>query len=701
MSIDDVRKLVRAYDLLAASCDDLRVIAGRVSREWIASESECSVCIAGLPRAALATVRGQDILAEELFKNQNIDPANIDPRKIDLDRDADKLLINSNRLSKLEPVINAAVLVGNLLLGVQRYGRKGRGFPEIDNDLIAAAIVRGALGRKHPHSALLPEHYAVVDEKMIEQRLGAGVLKKLLDIERYRKAFQLATNDGAASRLVMPKTYANVVAAIAASDLRLVARAAGDEIFCTLEPAQKRELQAAGIELDGEFPERLYLDRAYRETRAALALPGVDHAALFEPLNSTLMVSVGDALADSGKRRRLVGRRGKAIHDVHNNLPMMEYYNAGEHPNSLSTVHVAGLELMRHLDKCRRKAFNTMLAHAFHIAGVIEQAFGSALEPRVASMALLHDIVEDGSPSVAGYDQSLHKLKLRFGGPLAAMVSELTDSPSQLDGSRKAQTTLHSDRIVAPELQYNFDRFSSMKLQPTDADTPYTLQGMVVKLADTAATFEEGVRDPDMMSGWWRHSGIRIYWAQNVRGGIVLPLIERLVLEIHASQRDSRYSARSGALPVETLAGLKRLLATVLNWSDRYMVVNLAILAREYGLDRIEHDRLYKLFTDPMVSIVDFETEILEMMLRDDRLQASIDLGLVPARPYVTLFKHSDASPTPKDCSTFLRYRESALRRAAIRDELGLSSPDESDHKAVLSLYRLRAGDATSDVTSS
>ena len=156
MATSDLQKLIRAYGLLAARCDHLRIIAGSVSREWIASEIESDVCLKDIPESVLASVRGQDILAEELFQGVDIDPASIDATHMRSRIAQCDNRINSNRLPKLEPVINAAVLAGNLLLGVQRYGARGRGCPTVDNDLIVATIVRPTLGRKHYHSALLP-----------------------------------------------------------------------------------------------------------------------------------------------------------------------------------------------------------------------------------------------------------------------------------------------------------------------------------------------------------------------------------------------------------------------------------------------------------------------------------------------------------------------------------------------------------------
>ena len=70
-------------------------------------------------------------------------------------------------------------------------------------------------------------------------------------------------------------------------------------------------------------------------------------------------------------------------------------------------------------------------------------------------------------------------------------------------------------------------------------------------------------------------------------------------------------------------------------------------------------------------------TIILDNLLDDKRLEARIESGFVPAKTYVTLFKKADTSPLPRDCSTFVAYRESALRRREIRFELGLDTPTQ------------------------
>ncbi|MEM7208024.1 MAG: hypothetical protein AAF434_09385 [Pseudomonadota bacterium] len=691
MALSDLQKLIRAYNLLAASCDDQRALVGTVSRSWIASEIERDIPLSEISKGLLASVRGRDILAKELFPDADVDPASVDPFTTALPDALADIRINSNRLPKLEPTINAAVLAGTVLLGVQRYGNKGKGREEIEHDLIVAALIVDCIGRRHYHSALLTCDCVRIDDAMIESTLGAEVLAHVAAIRAYETAFAHALEQPDEVVANIPPAYANVIAARALGHLRLSARAAGDQIISTLDDAKLDELRSKGINTDGEFPERVFLEHDYRIAQAALALPGIDHAALREPIESTLMMAVGDVLEDAGKVRRLVGRRGKAIHDVHNNLPMLEYYDATEHPNDIATVHVAALELMRYLDKCRRKAYNTMLAHAFHIAGAIEASLGASMQPRLASMALLHDVVEDGSHSVAGYDQSLHKLRLRFGGPLAAMVAELTDSQSHLDGEKKAQLTLQWPHIAQPEKQYNVDRFSTMHLQPTDGEQPYTLEGIVVKLCDTAVTFEEGIRNPELMSGWWRHSGARIYWAQCTRGAIVNPLIERLHDEILDSETAMHYFNADTALSREMIQCLRHLLRNVMLWADRYTTMNLSILSNEFALDDHERSALFTAFFDRDMTPEVFSNNFVESMLTDERLADQVKRGALPDKSFVTLYRYCEDKPAERDLRNFIAYRQSALWRMNIREQLKCDwdvDRAEADRDIVLELYR-------------
>jgi len=84
--LQDLQHLARAYGLLAGTCDSERVIAGTISRRWIAAEVEHAVPLAALPRALFDTQRGRDLLATELFDDQNLDPESINLEAIDIGR---------------------------------------------------------------------------------------------------------------------------------------------------------------------------------------------------------------------------------------------------------------------------------------------------------------------------------------------------------------------------------------------------------------------------------------------------------------------------------------------------------------------------------------------------------------------------------------------------------------------------------------
>jgi len=333
-----------------------------------------------------------------------------------------------------------------------------------------------------------------------------------------------------------------------------------------------------------------------------------------------------------------------------------------------------------------------MLGHSLRIAAVAEKLFGELLEPSFAATAILHDVVEDGSRPIAGYDQSLNNIKRRFGGPLAAMVSELTDAESSIAAQQKAEATLLCDSLILPEQQYNFDRFTEMELQPTATHEPYTLGGIITKIIDTAISEEEGIRDPDVMSSWWKHSGIRIYWSYHVRGKVVRPLLVKLTQEIERFQLD-RESATS-VLTEEMVERLRALIEFSINSSDRYAVQNLAIMAHEYGLSVGERERMISAFFNENIDRTQFQSEIIDTLLVEHRLKNNIRNGSVPAECYVAMYsKSSNAQPEP-DADTFIKYRDAALQRARIAVRLGIDQAIESDFgeglEAVVSLYDLR-----------
>ena len=688
----DIRNLLRAYNLLVATRDDERAIVGRISRRWLQSEREDWLQLSDISRGVLETVRGREIICEALMPDLDANPESIDLEPLMDQLPVSDKLINSNSLAKLEPAIAAEVLLGVMLLGVKRFGNRRCGSATLEHDVIIAAMIRDTIGLTDRYSAVLPGKCTTITLETVEELFGENVSKHVRAIKEYQKEFDDAFKNNNIRNLELPRPYSNVIAAIHASQLRLVARAAGDEILSNLDEEKKAEVRAKGIDCDSDFPEREWLDLHYRQTSAALSLTGVDYGALVEPLEQTLMMSVSDALEQPDKRRRLVGRRGKAVNDTHNSLPLVESFNASENLNSIATLHIAALEMMQYLEKGRRKSACTMLGHSLRIAAVAEELFGEALEPSFAATAILHDVVEDGCRHVAGYDQSLNNIKRRFGGPLAAMVAELTDAESGVAAQQKAEATLLCDSLILPEQQYNFDRFTEMELQPTATHEPYTLGGIITKIIDTAISEEEGIRDPDVMSSWWKHSGIRIYWSYHVRGKVVRPLLVKLTQEIERFESGSGQTA--SILTEELVARLRALIDFSITSSDNYAVQNLAIIAHEYGLNDAERELMIATFFDERVDQARFQREIVDTLLAEHRLKNNIRNGSVPAECYVALYAKSAGTQPKPDANTFVRYRDAALQRVQIAKRLQLDltvSPDlRKELDEVVSLYDLR-----------
>jgi len=675
--LTDLVKLVRAYGVLAGTADMDRVIAGQLSRRWLACEVEHVVPLSSLPKKLFATQRGRDLLAAEIYRNQDIDPETIDPGKIDIAAVGGDCLINTNRLPKLEPSIHAAVLAANMLLGVRLYGNHGQGMPSMTHDLIVATMLQGAIGRPYRYSPITSSDHEYIDDSYLSTWFGDDVAAYASQLSTYLEQFENAIAENKLPEPAPTAEIATAVAAIEASRLRLTARAAGDQVISFLDAEGLAELAEVGVDVDSDFPERPFLEQDFSRTQTAFGLSGVDHYALREPLRNTLLMSVRDALDDPEKRERLSGRRGKAVHEVHMNLPIMEYYVAADNPNSIETVHLASLEMMRSLEKGRRKSLSTMSAHSFRIAAIAERVLGRALEPLIVTLAMLHDVVEDGSLRVTGYGHSLRKIQFRFGGPMAAMVSELTDSNVPTDGVDKAAITLSHPHLMPPQAQYNFNSFSQTEIKPTEADLPYTLSGIVIKLLDTVVSLEEGIRDPELMTGHWRNSGARIFWAERVRGAIVHPLMERLLLELKASQIDPKYYRRPHSVNSVRLRAGMALLDTAMMYLDLYATQNLAILALEYGLSPLQRDTLIGLFNDPNVDDEQFRTRVLEDLLIDEQLKQSVETGVLDRIGHSTLFCKDASFDSSRDESTFIAYRTSALRRQAVRRELQLDSADK------------------------
>ncbi len=693
--LTDLVKLVRAYGVLAGTGDMDRIIAGQISRRWIAKEVEHLVPLSTLPQKLFHTQRGRDLLATELFSDEDIDPETINTSKLDFGAMGDNCLINTNRLPKLEPSIHAAVLTANMLLGVKHYGNHGQGMPGMTHDLIVASMLHDTLGKPYRYSAITSADHEIVDHSYLFSWFGDSVANYVQVLNTYLEQFEIAIGHNEHPPEPPSAEIATAVAAIAASRLRLTARAAGDQVISFLDLENRDELARKGVDIDSDFPERPFLEADFARTQIAFGLAGVDHYALREPLKHTLIMAVRDVLDDDSKRERLSGRRGKAVHEVHMNLPIMEYYVAADNPNSLETVHLASLEMMRSLEKGRRKSLSTMSAHAFRISAIAERVLGRALQPLIVTLAMLHDVVEDGSLRVTGYGHSLRKIQFRFGGPIAAMVSELTDSNVHSDGANKAAVTLSHPHLMQPQEQYNFSSFKQTQLKPTEADLPYTLSGIVIKLLDTVVSLEEGIRDPELMTGHWRNSGARIYWAERVRGAIVYPLMERLLLELKASQIDPKYYRRPHSVNNVRLRAGMALLDMTMMYQDLYATQNLAILALEYRLGTVQRDTLISLFYDPNVNDEQFDARVLNDLLNDENLRESISEGVLECIAHTTLYGKDATTESLRDASTFKAYRASALRRHAIRQELQLDSADKLSALALRKEQMLRQFDQT------
>jgi len=632
--LTDLVKLVRAYGVLAGTSDQERVIAGTLSRRWIASEVEHAVPLATLPPALFRTPRGRDLLAAELFADQDIDPELLKPDELDIATLAAGLTINSNRLPKLEPIIHEAVLSANILLGVRLYGAHGKGQPAITHDLIVATMLQDALGKPNRFSGITPVDHEIVDDTFVYTWFGDAVATLTRQLADCLAHFDEALNKGEPVPQTVSPAMATAIAAIEASRLRLTARAAGDRVISFLDEAGRKELADNGLDCDADFPERAWLQRDYDRAVAAFAQSGCDHYALREPIRNTLLMAVQDVLADPDKRDRLSGRRGKATHEMHINLPVMEYFVAAESPNSIETVHIASLEMMRALERGRRKSLSSMSAHAFRIAALAERVCGRALEPLIVTVAMLHDVVEDGGEQVTGFGHSLRRIQFRFGGPIAAMVSELTDSAVSSAGAHKARLTLEQPHLLSPHEQFDVGRFTSMSLKPTEAEVPYSLAGIVIKLLDTVTSLEEGIRD----------YGDRPH---HVNG-------------------------------VQLKAGLA-LVDTVLQWQDLYATQNLAILAREYGLSDAQRDLLIQTFNDRNVDEVWLRREILENLLDDNALMESIRAVPEVSRECTAAQRNSPgtgfgyrrkacrAGPAPRASVTCLRSCSAARGQSAHR----------------------------------
>ena len=253
--LTDLVKLVRAYGVLAGTSDMDRVIAGTLSRDWIAKEVEHLVPLSTLPRQLFNTLRGRDLLAAELFPNQDIDPETLDPEMLDISSVGRRKLINTNRLPKLEPVIHAAVLAANMLLGVRLYGCHGKGMKSVTHDLIVASMLQECFGKPYRYSTFSSDDNELVDESYLNSWFGPDVTALVISLSDYIRQFEAAVIKKEPVPDAASPELATAVAAIMASRLRLTARAAGDKVISFLDKQQRLQLAAVGVDCSADFPE--------------------------------------------------------------------------------------------------------------------------------------------------------------------------------------------------------------------------------------------------------------------------------------------------------------------------------------------------------------------------------------------------------------------------------------------------------------
>lgn len=680
---DEVRRLIRARRLIVGTVDSHRAIVGRVSPAWILGEVERRV--------------PWDRVSE--LMRRRLRPASGSPPKE----------INTNWLPKLEPELNGHMLAGVILFGARLYGHgtpdseAGVGFQEIDHDLVIAGMIHASFGLRDEHSAYLPERRRIVDETFLQQEFGEGVLDRVWNLREQLAIFDMGLERGQPPA-VFTREYANAIAAVKAARLRLTARAAGDRIFSTLDEFKRAELRAAGFdpgEPDAVFPERPFLERDYLAARAAMALPGVDVETIREPVRDVLLRSVEHVLHHGTPVEELVGKYGSAIRNFHCALPLWEHYSpivrrthrnrAGElvelaGPFALGTLYRTSLEVTRYLHNVRRKGGGTGAGHSFVVAARVERLLGRNISVPVIAGADCHDVVEDGGFAVAGYDQNLELFALRFGAPLAALVAEVTDPSAKEDGPAKAGATVHSPALVMMEKAYNLGQLAELRSRATDPEEPFTLQGIVMKLADFGATMNEGLRDPRMMTGPWKHSGARVYWDHTSKGRIVRPVLERLLVEIRISRADPFYHRRAGNLSPGLIGCLWDMLSWSFDVADLYTAQNLAILATEYGLPPERRQRLLDHFFSPRTggeASVPLFDELLDERALDPEVRRK---GLSAAHRLVP-----NEAPV-RDLTRLSEYCESARWRAKAREEFGLPSCSAATIAEVTQHFETSAG---------
>lgn len=216
----DLANLLRAYNLLVATRDNERIIAGQVSRAWLHSEREDFIKLSEVGRGVLHTVRGREILCDVMMPDLDVNVAHINIDSLLLQLPGCDKQVNSNCLPKLEPAIAADVLLGVMLLGVKKYGNRRRGSMKLDHNVIVAAMIRDTLGKVDRYSAVLPGKYRTVDMAALEDLFGREIVDHVRALRTHHDAFLQALADDRTDSLALPRPYGTVIAAIHASRLR-------------------------------------------------------------------------------------------------------------------------------------------------------------------------------------------------------------------------------------------------------------------------------------------------------------------------------------------------------------------------------------------------------------------------------------------------------------------------------------------------
>jgi hypothetical protein len=132
-----------------------------------------------------------------------------------------------------------------------------------------------------------------------------------------------------------------------------------------------------------------------------------------------------------------------------------------------------------------------------------------------------------------------------------------------------------------------------------------------------------------------------------------------------------------------------------MDYADLYAAQNLAIIAFEHNLEKNERQTMINDFFNPDTAIVDYEKNLLDLWLTEERLAVQISAGHVPDPSYVALYPRLGEDVPKRDVSTLHAYMLSARRRIEIRRDLGLYSPRKrillkSKINEVVSLYDYR-----------